>query len=66
MQISDDTFGLLLRAMLKAMEVIDRDSQVPGYDLSLMPAMLSALDGDKEAVLRDVALALSPEVEDGQ
>lgn len=64
--ISEDTFELLLRSMLKAMDVIDQDSQVPGYDLSLMPAMFSALRGDKESMLRDVAMALSPGVEDEQ
>ena len=64
MQIGDETFDLLLRSMLKALEVIDSESQAPGYDLALMPAMLSALDGDRESVLRDVALALSPGVAD--
>lgn len=61
--ISVQTFDLLLRSMTKAMEVIDRDSQY-GSDLALMPAMFSALDGDREALLRDVAVALSPGSED--
>jgi hypothetical protein len=61
--IGTQTFDLLLRSMTKAMEVIDRDSQY-GSDLALMPAMFSALDGDREAVLRDVAVALSPGSED--
>lgn len=64
--ISNDTFELLLRSMLTAMEVIDRDAQVPGYDLALMPAMLSALSGTREDVLRDVAIALSPDAGDAQ
>lgn len=61
MKISKDTFELLFASMVDALDTQDRNSGGDtGYDLTLLPALFSALDGDKEQVLRDLAIAIAP------